>query len=264
MIETATLLPPRLGSAQDFDLAEDGAWVGLFRRADGLSFVHSSRFAAFRTEATLEAPRVRWLGADRIVIAGSRSGGGSPNGHVFSSTGELLAAFDAGDGVQDVVSFGDLFVISYFDEGVFGATSPSNQGVAVFDRDGKYCWGYTSRLGSDAVEVADCYCACRLDADHLAFSPYTSFPLISLNLRTGAQRVLEVPEVLHGATALSTHGRHTFFFGPYASKDRLFRWAPGEPPVDLGRHAGPLRGLGGGRFVATSERGFALLQPDED
>jgi hypothetical protein len=264
MIETATLLPPRLGAAQDFDLGLDDAWVGLFRRADGTSFVHSSRFAPFQIAAALESPRIRRLGEDRVVVADSRSRGASPNGFIFSSTGEQLRAFDAGDGVQDVITFGDLFAVSYFDEGVFGTASPSNQGVAVFDRDGKYSWGYASRLGADAVEIADCYSACRLDDDRLAFSPYTSFPLVVLNLRSGAQEVVELPEALHGATALSIRGKHTFFYGPYASKDRLFRWAPGEEPVDLGRHAGPLRGIGAGRFVASSERGFTLLQPDDD
>jgi hypothetical protein len=264
MIETATLLPPRLGAAQDFDLDLDGAWVGLFRRADGVSLIHSRRFAPFQVSITPESPRVRWFGGDRVLVTDARSSGVSPNGHIFSSSGEALVAFDAGDGVQDVVPFGDLFAVTYFDEGVFGTKAPANQGVAVFDREGNYSWGYAARLGAEAVEVADCYCACRHGEDRLAFSPYTSFPLVELNLRTGAQNVVVLPEALHGATALSTHGKHTYFFGTYASKDRLFRWAPGEEPVDLGRHVGPLRGIGSGRFIATSERGFTLIQPDED
>jgi hypothetical protein len=264
MIETATLLPPRLGAAQDFDLGLDGAWVGLFRRSDGTSFLHSSRFAPFQIPISPESPRVRWLGSDRVLVADSRSSGAAPNGHLFSSRGEVLAVFDVGDGVADLITVSDRFAVSYFDEGVFGGRAPANQGIAVFDCDGKYSWGYATRLGAEAVEVADCYCACRHGEDRIAFSPYTSFPLVELDLGTGAQNVLVLPEGLHGAMALSTHGRYTYFYGTYASKDRLFRWAPGEEPVDLGRHVGPLRGIGAGRFIATSERGFTLLQPDED
>lgn len=264
MIETATLLPPRLGAARDFDLALDGAWVGLFRRADGTSFIHSSRFDPFQIPGAPEQPRVRWFGRDRILVADARSNGTTPNAHIFAVSGELLASFHTGDGVQDVVCFAELLAVTYFDEGVFGPQSPANQGVAIFDGEGQLSWGYSARLGAEAVEVADCYCACRQGEDRLLFSPYTSFPLVELNIQSAAQSVLPLPEALQGATALSAHGRHTFFYGPYPSKDRLFRWAPGEEPVDLGRHVGPLRGIGSGRFVATSERGFTLLQPDED
>src|SRR6185436_5429695 len=183
MLATSTVVGAAMGTARDFDVGLDGSWVGLFWHADGSCYIHTSQSAAFPVATPLRHPKIRRVGIERIIVVDSRTDGASPNGYVFSTAGKVLAAFNAGDGIQDVVVLADLFAVTYFDEGVFSGRSPSDEGIAFFDFSGKFSWGYQSTLGGDGVDVADCYCACRTTDGNLVFSPYTDFPLIELNPR---------------------------------------------------------------------------------
>lgn len=262
MIETSTSVDRSFGIAADFDVGVNGDWVGLFRRGNGSLHVESSLGFHFSVPMTTMFPCIRSIGDNRILVVDSRTRGDTPNGHIFSDAGEVLASFSVGDGVEDVVVLETGFAVTYFDEGVFGGRAPSSEGVAFFGFDGHFSWGYSSGIGSGAVDIADCYCACRVGRNQLAFCPYTGFPLVELNLRTRVQKVDSLPEEMHGASALSKRRQHTLLYGPYSRKHGLFRWTPGEPPFAVGNHSGPLRGLDGGRFLSKGEHGFTIVEAE--
>ena len=113
------------------------------------------------------------------------------------------------------------------------------------------------------MDVADCYAACRVDDHTLAFSPYTGFPLVRANARKRLHEAVALPRRLHGSSALSVRGDATYLFGPYEDKRTLFAFRRGQPPRELGRHSGPLRGLEFGRFLSIGQHGFTVLDVDD-
>ncbi len=186
----------------------------------------------------------------------------TPGGAVLSLDGQVQREFFIGDGVNDVVVLEDLIAITYFDEGVFRGRSPSEQGIAFFDFDGEFFGGYQSLFGAAAVDIADCYAACRAGRSTLAFSAYTGFELVRVRPRAREQELVALPAELHGASALSVVGDLGYFFSPYDSKRSLIAWRPNEAAREIGRHSGPLRGIETGRFLSTGEHGFTVISAD--
>jgi hypothetical protein len=253
-------IDPAFGAGRDFDVALSGEWVGVFETAPRKQVVRCADSRSFVLSRALALPAVRLLGSERILLVDQRVLTGRANGYIFERDGTLLSEFFAGDGIHDVVVLSDLFAVTYVDEGVFSGVPPSEQGIAFFDFEGRYLWGYQSLMGSDAVEIADCYCAVRVDHHTLAFSAYTRFQLVRLQPRTGKQRLDEMWPTLRGASALSMKGDTVFLYGPYEHKKAMFAWRPGQKPVELGKHSGPLRGLERGRFLSCGEHGFTIVE----
>jgi len=264
MNETSIATDVAFGRARDFDVTRKGDWVGVFEGAKNQLHVRFANSAGFPLALELRFPVVRVIAHDRVVVVDLRTTKGRANAHIFNRLGELLSSFCAGDGIEDVVVLGDLIAVTYFDEGVFGGVPPSEEGIAFFDFSGNLLWGYQSLMGSDAVDVADCYCATRVDHHTLAFSPYTDFPLVHVQPTTRQQNVHELPVSLRGATALSMHGATAFLYGPYEAKRTMFRWSPGTGAEGIGHHSGPLRGLEGGRFLSRGEHGFTVVDAVAD
>lgn len=258
MIEEITEVDRSLGVARDFDVLCDGSWVGVFQREDGVYIAHSDG-REFRLKQSVRYPVVRALNRDRVIVLDARKRSNTPGAFLFSADGKLDHAFSAGDGIQDVVVLGDLIAVTYFDEGVFGDFPPSEQGIAFFDFQGQLFAGYQALFGSRAVRIVDCYSACRVDPQTLAFSAYTGFPLVRVHPRTSTQEVVELPRRLHGASALCVRGDLTFFFSPYDRIGVILSWQPGAKPKEVARHPGHLRGLEDGRFLAVGEHGFTVL-----
>ena len=258
MLEDATTVDRSLGSARDFDVREDDSWVGLFERSDGL-YVADSHGHSFPLGQRVRYPILRAVGFDRVVVADARPVPTTPGGLVISLSGQTLCSFSVGDGIQDLLVLDDAIVVTYFDEGVFGGTAPSEQGLAFFDLQGTLLGGYQSVFGAEAVDVADCYAACVLGRNRVAFSAYTGFELVLLNPRARVQDVHPLPKELHGASALSMRGEDAYLYGPYGHKRGVFCWRSGSAPRFLGEHSGPLRGLRAGRFLLKGEHGFTVL-----
>jgi hypothetical protein len=164
----------------------------------------------------------------------------------------------AGDGIADVIVLGDLIAVTYFDEGVFSGLAPSEQGIAFFDFGGGLFAGYRSLFGSDAVDIVDCYAACRVDHHTLGFSAYLGFDLAWANPRDRHHRTRPLMKDLHGAAAVTFQRDRVFLFSPYSSKDSVLEYRDGVAH-EIGRHVGPLRGLEYGRFLSIGEHGFATL-----
>jgi hypothetical protein len=254
MVEEVTEVDRQLGRARDFDVRPDGSWVGVFERPDGLHLVDSSG-GETRLAQQLRFPLARAIGWDRVAVVDSRPLPNISGGVLLSLDGKLVRTFSTGDGVQDVVVLDDLVAVTYFDEGVFSGIPPGDQGIAFFNLDGEFFAGYQTLYGAEAVDVADCYAACRAGRHTLAFSPYAGFPLVRVNPRAHTQEVLGLPKNLQGASALSVLGDAVYFF----VKQKLFAWRAGERPSEAGRYDGTLRGLENGRFLASGEHGFTIL-----
>lgn len=258
MLESVTSVAKVLGSAQDIDLRPDGSWIGLFRRPDGLH-VSDSNGRSFTVHQPVSAPILRALGLDRVVLVDSRPLPTGPGGFIISLQGQLLHTFSVGDGIQDVIVLDDTIVVTYFDEGIFSGVRPADEGIAFFDLDGVLFGGYQSVFGAKAVDIADCYAACPVGRNQIAFTAYTGFELVFLNPRACMQEVQELPKELHGASGLSICGEEAYLYGPSAQKRALLSWRQGKTAQCIGEHAGPLRGLPNGRFLARSEHGFTVM-----
>jgi len=88
-------------------------------------------------------------------------------------------------------------------------------GVAVFDHNGKHRFGYRSKMKASAVEIMDCYAACPVVGDTIAFYSYPGFPLVQWNLRTGEQSITPLPAELFGARGLASINEHFYFYSSY-------------------------------------------------
>jgi ribosomal protein S18 acetylase RimI-like enzyme len=115
------------------------------RKEGGFLAGSSNQF--FTVPADVRFPLVRWMDRDRLLLVDTRTDGGRENAFVFTLAGEEVRRFCAGDGVQDVLVAGDRIVMTYFDEGVFGNVTPSDEGLAVFSADGRLAFGSWLRAG---------------------------------------------------------------------------------------------------------------------
>ena len=187
---------------------------------------------------------VRLADENTAVIVSTRAAPGQTNAWVVTRAGQIERAFTVGDGVEDLLAHPGGLVVTYFDEGVFSNTLPSAEGLALFSLDGSFLAGYNSGL-SNGVFISDCYCACWRGSTEVCFSPYTDFPLVSLDIVNRTQQVWELPAVLRGARALVPQDDLWYFF----VRGTVFRWSPGLVPEVSGTYSGRLRGLSDGLFM---------------
>lgn len=138
-------------------------------------------------------------------------------------------------------------------------TGMDEQGIAFFDFEGRLYAGYRSLFGADAVDIVDCYAACRVDHHTIGFSAYLGFDLVCANPRARTHRARALPRSLHGASALTMKRDTAFFFSPYDSKGVLLELSASGVVREIGRHPGPLRGLEYGRFLSIGAHGFTVI-----
>jgi hypothetical protein len=263
------------GELLDLDIGPDGTWVGLIGSTSEGQLIVFADGATASVPRSFEFPVARAAGDGRVLLAEARvDRDDEPNGYLVNRSGDVEQVFTFGDGIQDVLVSSDEVVVTYFDEGVFGSgmgSSPAGEGVAVFDFGGELKLGYNTSKFSGEVFIADCYCAVWAKGRRLFFCPYTGggpdFPLIAIDLRTMSHEQWETPELVHGSGALTVGTPHTgrevvFFYGPYDDRTGVFRWRVGDSTPDrIAAHPGPLRGLRGGRFLATGTAGYTVLLP---
>jgi len=250
-----------LGRLLAIDARIDGVWVGLFRTDDRLR-IHGTH-CDFPCSVEPRYPLIRAIETECVLLVDTRIGNAGDNAWLFDSSGNRRVAFCAGDGVEDVLGSEAHLVFTYFDEGIFSGMKPSDEGVAVFDPNGRLQLGYLSFFGSQAADVVDCYAACRgRGADEIWFSPYTEFPLVGLNLREKTQVIHSLPKKLEGARALTTMGDGFLFHGPYADEQGFYFWRPGDrKATKIGTRAGRgLRGIADGCFLEPAEDGYTLVR----
>jgi hypothetical protein len=256
LIVARTNLPDLPGAATEIDAGSQGTWVAACDLPAGPMIVTGqARFAN-----PLESPGslVRLFDSGDVLVIAPRARRGYENACILSPTGMLQSRFAVGDGVADALIVAGLVVCSYFDEGVLPGGPYSGDGVSVFDTAGRQVLGYHSDVAG-AIGICDCYCITQSAPDEICFSAYEDFTLVRVNILSGRQRLHELPEPLHGCTALSVRGEEVFLHDPYDAKGTLFRWTPGTAPAVVGTHRGQLRGRATGDFLAPEPHGYAMI-----
>lgn len=257
MKETEVLLADRDGPALDAVDWTDHGWAAIRQEAEHTALIVDD--VSTPIDAHPRFPMVRRFPDGGALVVDSRTLDGA-NAWLFEPSGLLSSEFHIGDGVQDLLVSEDCIVATYFDEGIFGAPGPNNDGLAVFGRDGALQWGFHGSVGPP-VDISDCYCAAWHDDHTVAFLPYPGFDLVLLDLRSTTHDVFRTPKAVAGAGSVSTHGKTAWFHGPYHSR-ALLKWTLGAETMEpAGEYSGPLRGLSRGRFLATGSYGCTVIEP---
>ncbi len=253
-------------SFQGFDIDNTGNWIAIVESEAGLRL--RTPWSDIRLPVDLPYAMVRWLDGKAMVVFSRISEADETNAWIIDpQEGVILKAFSVGDGVQDVLVFKDFIAVSYFDEGVLGFVSPSNEGLAIFAKDGTYLWGYTSGV-KNPVYILDCYAMCPTGSNRLAFFAYTDFDFVEIDLVTREQIITPTPDTLHGCGAITCQADTVFFRGPYPASGQD-RSAPREAVFAFDKNKGqaveilPLpgksvRGLSQGRMLAIGDGGVVV------
>ncbi len=139
----------------------------------------------------------------------------------------------------------------------------------MFSFDGELRFGYNSSGLNPDDSIVDCYCAAWGQARRLFFYPYPDFRLVSIDLQTMTHELWPTPS-LRGFAALtvghSVDGREILFFhAPYSAGgpgSGIYRWRIGDDAFEpVGEYPGLLRGLRGGRFLASGPEGYTIISP---
>lgn len=201
-----------------FDINESKEWLVVIKKGSE-KFLLAYKDSKFELPRNCKFPISRFLSNDKALVVSSRiQNQDEINVWIISlADGKIIKEFSVGDGVNDVAVLEDYIAISYFDEGVFSSISPSNQGLAFYNHNGEYQYGYLENV-ADPVDIADCYAICKVGANKLAFCAYTGFEVVLLKVDSKSQEIFESPEKLHGAGAITLKGNVAFLKGPYEDK----------------------------------------------
>ena len=201
---------------------------------------------------------------DGAALVVNRYERGDHSAWIVSSQGDVRARFLAGTAIQDILASDRRLVITYSDESACCSSGIEGNGVAVFDTDGHYQFGYRELFGSEAVDIWDCCCACWAEDRRVLFLPYPEFPLVSFDLENRTQEIWRTPREVAGSEALTKIGQTVYFHGPYEDRSGVYRWSIGSCAADrIGDYPGRLRGLRGGRFLSVEASGYTIVSPTE-
>jgi hypothetical protein len=245
-----------------YDVTHDGSYVALARAGDTPVALVDGR--------TVAVPAGEWTGiaaapTGGIVLFGLAHGRERPPGR---HRGRCDVAFmDADGGVRaittapcgGVVVTDNHVVLTFCDEQVYGGDELMRHGLVAYDFDGNVALRYQDDV-EGAVDIADCYAACHVRDDTIAFYAYDDFDLVLLDLAT-KQQVAHPTPTPRGHSAISIHDDVAYLHAPYHS-DELYRWRIGSPTMEsVGRfpRRQGLRGLRDGRFVSNGDSGYTIV-----
>jgi hypothetical protein len=237
----------------DIDVSTDDSYLAITDKGNIIS-----PFDRVKIHQSFKFPVIRQLNDSSFLIADSRTNEKDDNCFIYGREGNMLKQFYVGDGIQDIEVVRDKIIVTYFDEGVYGADGPNNEGLVVFDFDGNILSKYNEKHGDQII--SDCYCICKHGANRVLFLPYTDFPLIELNLDTGDEKKFEIPETLKGSKGLTSTADRIIFHSPYEDKRGIYNWKIGDKTAErVGEYSEGLRGLKNGRFISSGQKGFTIL-----
>jgi hypothetical protein len=190
------------------------------------------------------------------------------NAHVYESDGRLVESFHAGDGLADVQTTREGRVwISYFDEGIFGHTHLSGNGLVCLDTYGMPVFRFGDLADPVVETMADCYALNVCSGKEVWLYYYTDFRLVQLveGRIAGHWRT-----PVAGSHAFAVRGGRVLLGGSYDRKQSVFLATIGaadceelEPVDEGGRPLGSFRAFGrrGRLFLATGEALHAVDLP---
>jgi hypothetical protein len=264
----------------DLAVASDGSWaavLGTQERTEvtGPALVYEKwrlidqalvvNGTSLSMPAECRFPIVAMFDDHAVAVMDSRAEPEIANAWIVRPDGSVESEFRVGDGVNNAITVGDHLVVGYFDEGVFGSPGPNNDGIAVFNRDGSFKFGYTTEFGDNAVSIADAYAICRGEGQNdFYFDAYDSFAVVRLELDPLRQTVWPTPDRVHGANPISVRGRVAYLHGSYWQRGMLFRFDLDTSELsELGPLSKGSKGLPGGRFLAVGDAGYTVITVDE-
>lgn len=207
-------------------------------------------------------PLVRALGEDRVLVVNCRVDSvHEKNAWVVNHSGDLELTLSVGDDITEVVVYECGFIVGYGDEGVFGCTPPSQDGLVMFSWSGSVVFGYHSYFGKDGMQIGGCYCASATGDAQLVFVGYGEpiYQLVLLDLVAMSQRRYDVPRKAYGANAVTSLGNTMYF----QVRSQILKWGLGDRDVtQVGSYDGRLRGLSGGRFLGKTKTGYSILHTE--
>jgi len=244
----------------DAHVSEDGPWVALI----GNEMMESAIFCGNEIELSIryEFPKVCVLDENSFLIFAPRAEDEQLNCTlVFIDASKEPISFHIGDAVQDVVVTESYIVFTYFDEGA-GSNHPiSGEGVSVFNWQGEFQFGYSSKIGRAAVRIFDCYAACHVNRDEIAFCAYTGdgFSLVKWDIEHNTQMLVEVPSALFGPSAISVNRDAWFFYSTHKFKNTIVCYKR-KRITDCGEWEGVLKSLSEGKFLELRSDGFSVIK----
>jgi hypothetical protein len=265
--ETKHLVTDLPGELYDICLTPSDRWIAITKYDHRQSLSFNGKTVSLPER--LRFPQVAAIDEETVLVVNSRAFRDEKNAWIITDSGTINSNFYAGDAIQDVIVTENFLVTTYFDESALGSNGIERNGVAVFDLEGNYQFGYHELFSTDSVDIADCYCACWIAKDRILFFPYTEFPLVSFDLKTQTQQIWETPPEVAGSDALSSAGPVVFFYGPYEDKTGIYKWTIGDSHVEKvyegRRHARGVsshtRGLSNGLFLRIDETGYTIISP---
>jgi hypothetical protein len=109
---------------------------------------------------------------------------GDPNNaQIVDVSGDVLEAFHAGDGVEDVQTTGSGEIwISYFDEGIFRGDDLGQGGLVCLDDAGRQRFSFNQlATAADLPPIYDCYALNVASDDDVWLHYYDAFQLVHLH-----------------------------------------------------------------------------------
>lgn len=242
----------------DIDIIESDYWVGVTDFSDSnQSLILTGN--QINLPEKMRFPIVRFIDEFTFLAVDSRTTPNYKNGWIINISGEATSNFFAGDAIQDIVVTKDFIVVSYFDES-YGSSNIESERIAVFDLEGNYLYGYMAAMGSDAVDVFDCYAATLVKDNKIIFYPYTQFPLVLFDVESKTQEVWQPPSEVAGSGAISKSGNTIYFHSPYHYKFGIYKWKIGSEEVErIATYSSHLRGLSNGKFLALGNSGYTII-----
>jgi hypothetical protein len=237
-----------------FDFKSENEFLGITKTNEIVT-----PFSNFEIDINIKYPIIRILDEELFLLIDIRTEKNKENCLVFNHKGDLKNKFYIGDGIEDVTVIKNKIIASYFDEGVFGAEGPNNNGLSIFDLKGKLLFGYNDKHGQ--LEIVDCYCICKFDSQKILFLGYTEFNLIELNIITHEEVVYKLPSDLAGCNAMTTWKNKIYFHSPYKDKEGIYEWEFNrENATKIGNYKGNLRGLNNGKFLDFKNKSYTLIE----
>lgn len=243
------------GSAKILDLDADAQGLFIAFCDNGQVIANDKRVFI---NSQIKYPIIRTLDDNKFLIADCRTEENKPNAFVYDFTGQLLNSFVAGDGIQDILVHHNKIIVTYFDEGVFGADGPNNNGLSVFSFNGHLEFGFNESV--DGLHIYDCYCICKHGIDKVLFYAYDYFDVTELNLDTYEWHKVKTPTDIQGFSALTSKDEKIIFHSSYDDKQSFFEWDTQTMDViTIGKYSSQLKGLDNGKFLAVGESGVTII-----
>lgn len=214
--------------------------------------------SACKLPSALPGRKVRMFASGITLIGGALvSSSQDFNTWLVDTNGKILKALALDQGIVDLFRTENFLVATYGDEQVLMGSPQQQAGLAVFDLDGTFLWGWNDTIASERIsDIIECYSAIPLGSDLVGLSAYTNFELALLDLRTRSAIVRPTPLALDGAM-LSMRGATAFFYSHFGKSGSAFSWR-----LDVGhpKRVGELprtpdssvRGLPGGKFLEVA------------